>query len=74
MYSLKVKKDLTTETGVLYMTGHNCMQLSAFEAAYLFHTYPNNFEPADTLTADFVANEENVAHLAQAYERLLGGG
>lgn len=73
MYSLKVKKDLTTESGTIYMVGHDCKQLTAFEAAELLVKYPEHFEPADDLTADFAKDKANLQHLAEANERLRRG-
>jgi hypothetical protein len=73
MYSLKVKKDMTTPQGVLYLAGHECKQLTAFEAAELLHNFPEVFEPADELTSDFSQNKENLKHLSEAAGRLHKG-
>lgn len=69
MYALKVLKGFTTEDGRLFMEGHDVKSLSAFEVSELMTDYPDNFEPADNETVDFLKNTENVKHLADAVKR-----
>jgi len=73
MYKLNVLQELTTDSGTLYMPGHPCKQLNAFEAAYLLTKYPKHFEPADELTEDFAKDTTNLKHLADAKQRMDEG-
>ena len=69
MYSLKVLKHLDHPDGRNFEPGHDCHALSPFEVAELVTDYPDYFKAADTVTEDFLANTENVAHLAEAVNR-----
>lgn len=66
MYALKVKQELTTDDGRLFLPGHDVGSLTAFEVAELATEYPIHFEAADDATRDFLSNKENIAHLAAA--------
>lgn len=69
MYALKVIKHLDHPDGRIFEPGHDCNALDAFEVAELVTDYPEHFEAADDITATFLENQENVAHLAEAVTR-----
>lgn len=68
-YKLKVKEHLDHPDGRIFEPGHDCDALDAFEVSELVTDYPDHFEAADDVTAEFLKNEENVAHLAAAVVR-----
>jgi len=57
MYSLRVIKPISLPDGRLYMEGHNCNSLSAFEVAELVYNYPMHFRPNDDMTAEFMERQ-----------------
>ena len=69
MYALKVKKELTTPDGRLFLPGHDVSGLNAFEISELITEFPNVFEPANDETLEFTKNTENVKHLAGAVKQ-----
>lgn len=74
MYTLKVKQEITLPDGRLFLPDHDVSSLTAFEVAELVSEYPNHFEAADQATTDFLANGENVAHLAAAVKQQRNEG
>jgi hypothetical protein len=69
MYTLKVLEKLELPDGRLFLPDHDAKSLNAFEVSELVTEYPGVFEPADDVTRDFLANGENVAHLANAVKQ-----
>lgn len=69
MYSLKVKKELTTDDGRLFLPGHDISALNPFEVSELVTEHPEVFEAADDATKEFLSNTENVNHLAAAVKQ-----
>lgn len=66
MYSLKVIKGFTHPDGRIFEPGHDCSALDPFEVSELIYQFPDNFEPANGETVEFLKNTENVEKLARS--------
>ena len=69
MYSLKVLKELYHPDGRIFMPGHDCNALDAFEVAELVVNYPGHFEAGDLLSAALVADTGKMERFAAAVEQ-----
>lgn len=69
MYSLNVLMGFVHPDGRIFDPDHPCKSLDAFEVAELVTDYPEHFDGADEITKDFIANSDNIQHLADAVKR-----